>query len=336
MNIVHLAVNPLAGVPIKLANMINEHTEHTARVISVNGAYGLRTFDHDLLFDKSEKTIAQVNDLLTQADVIHVHNFFKDIQAKLKPVNLKRHLKRSRVCTQFHQVAELTSDELNIPIAEIARIVGTRILAIANQQALTYPTATVVPIVIPLQDEKHCMLPRKESEDDGIIRIVYAPSVTRLRGTPPLYQKYFDKGYGETRAILERIQATFGDRVKCNIIRGKPHRDCLHIKQRADIAIDEVKTGSYHTSTLETLSQGVVTIVNPERGVKNIVQRLTGSNTVPWQVANLDNLFSVLSALIEDATILRAQQQASRLWMEQYWNDEQWAPWFVKNVYSKL
>lgn len=97
MLVLHIAMTPLAGAPIRLVNALNKYTDFKSRLIVFNTkAYGTRTFPNDLDWQADKEKCLE---LISKADIIHLHHFididstdnafrinFKDIVKKV--VNL--------------------------------------------------------------------------------------------------------------------------------------------------------------------------------------------------------------------------------------------------------
>jgi hypothetical protein len=94
----------------------------------------------------------------------------------------------------------------------------------------------------------------------------------------------------------------------------------MQARQRCDIAIDEVVTGSYHMCSLEALSQGLATVAALDDLTVDALERVTGTREHPWVVARLDSLERRLRELCDDPAYLQARREQSRAYMVRYWH----------------
>lgn len=158
------------------------------------------------------------------------------------------------------------------------------------------------------------------------IKIGYSPSNKGSFGA------WHNKGYEQTKKILEELKAEYKDKIEYDIITDVPLEECLRRKSECNIIIDEVVTGSYHRSGLEGLALGKLTICNLSPGVQNILMNATGSETIPFYPANIDNLKIRLRNLIEDDGVYTINNigDENRKWMEQYWSPEKIINEFLK------
>lgn len=193
----------------------------------------------------------------------------------------------------------------------------------------------------------HCTLP--EFKDCDIVRNV-------IDFNDPIYEpKYFDKikigyspsnkgsfgdwhnkGYNETKKILEEIKKKFGSKVEYDIITDVSLEECLKRKSECNIIIDEVVTGSYHRSGLEGLAMGKLTICNLLPQVQDALMKVTGSETIPFYPATLESLKRRLINIIEDKGVefINSTGKDNRKWMETYWSPQTIINDFIKKFES--
>lgn len=161
------------------------------------------------------------------------------------------------------------------------------------------------------------------------IRIAYAPTQLAKIG------KWHDKGYVETKKILDNIQKIFSD-VEVDIIKGVPLKECLERKKLANIVIDECKTGSYHRSGLEGLSQGKLTICYLSTKVEKMMKNVSGADTLPFHNIPISTLETRLIEIIESGVNkINEEGMRSRKWIETYWKPEDIVQEFI-NIYEQI
>jgi hypothetical protein len=148
------------------------------------------------------------------------------------------------------------------------------------------------------------------------IKIGFYPSVTKRRN------KYFDKGFIETRPILKNIKKFFGEDIIVEILYGITYNDCIKKKSNCHIIIDECKTGSFHKSTIEGLMLGCIVFVNISDKLEDIHKKLYDKN-LPVINTKLNKLEEKLKEII-----LLGKEEIEKLALKNreeflsYWNDE--------------
>ena len=101
--------------------------------------------------------------------------------------------------------------------------------------------------------------------------LFFAPSRKDPTWTIEKGQTRWDtKGYDETLKLLSYVTRKC-PKIEPRIRYSVPHDECLTEKRRSDIAIDELVTGSFHISSLESLSQGIPTLAYlDQRSIYNL------------------------------------------------------------------
>jgi len=148
------------------------------------------------------------------------------------------------------------------------------------------------------------------------IKIGFYPSTIKN------HNKYFDKGYIETKEILENIKKFFGDSIIVEILHSIPYETCIEKKSDCHIIIDECKTGSFHKSTIEGLVLGSVVFVYISSELEN-KHKILYNKTLPVINTNLITLEEKLKEII-----LLGKNNIEKLALENreyflsYWNDK--------------
>lgn len=325
MNVLHLADTPLSGAPYRLMQ-VQRIGGMDARLISHRNYYSSSSpvfYEADILlqddqgakrnvqpsFDRSE-----IRALFRDADVFHFHNYYLDQRIfKLFP-ELKEYLKGKKIVFQVH------SPRNSIRGVEDAIRDKTihEHLVVAQYQTRQFPQFCVVPNAVPIHDHYHT--PILNTNPDPVI--CYSPSNTNLRD-------WNNKGHGVVINAVKRLRIPH----KFLEITHTPHRECLRLKQKADIAIDEVVTGSYHMCTLEALSMGQIAIANVDELCENAVKEVTGGVMFPhYKGTDLTAILDSLLTCGEDN--LRYEKERSRLFMEEYWNEQRLTQIF-REIYER-
>lgn len=319
MNVVHFSESPLSSAPYRLMQ-VQRSCGVNSRLVLHKHTYcdGSRiTHPYDILLQNSIKGVESYNKeelfkVIESADVLHFHNFIENhFVFKLHP-ELKKYLYTKKIVFQVH------SPKRNIPrLRENTRkeYVSER-LVIAQFQAGQFPDFEVVPNVVPVNDPDHMPTIKENSP----LKICFSPSNILLKG-------WNNKGHSEVKQALAQVKEPY----ELVIIKNKPFLECLKIKQGCDICIDEVMTGSYHMSSLESLSQGSVVINNINEEVKGYLSKVTGTSTHPMIKASSETLSDVLTWLLKNPEAVNNIKEASRSFMV-----EHWAPEKINKIFMEI
>jgi hypothetical protein len=307
MRVVHISNTPVAGSPGNIVAALNRHTDIAARHVVFNAdAYGARTFAVDIDWrTQRDEALAAID----AADVIHLHQYFSFDETF--GADLPRRFGTRKLVRQYHSAPALWAKR---DPDLLTRIVTDPVpqLVIAQGPERYYPLARVVPNLVPIHDERY--LPAPEA-DDGPPIVVFAPSGSRSAWKT----RWETKGAPQTLALLRRLERKGLCRVQT--IVNTPHAACLRLKQRAALAVDECVTGNYHLSGLESLSQGKATLGHLDARVQAQLRTMTGAVELPWVDVRLEEAEHVLRALLADTRLRHEIGQASRRWMETYYDE---------------
>ncbi len=323
MNILHLSETPLSGAPYRLMQ-VQRNGGIDARLISHRNSYDGRnivTFPFDVLlqsgrsnrekWDTPDFCTAEIHQLFSGADILHFHNAIDEQYIFRLFPDLKKYLSKKLVVVQFHSPRlSLKNVEKTLKHKDVDRR-----FVVAQYQVRQFPQAIPVPNAIPIYDDLHSPIHRNNSPPI----ITYSPSNTHLRD-------WNNKGFAETINAIKRTK----ENCTSLIITSKPLVECLKAKQQADIAIDEVVTGSYHLNTLEALSQGQVAICGLDAKCEQVLLDYIQDDHHPIVISNPKGLTSVLDSLLKDYDFIQYLQRKSRTFMEKYWSTE-----YINNHFKK-
>jgi hypothetical protein len=299
--VLHLSKTPIAGSPGIISRMINLYSSWTSIIHVTRKTLSAGDFSIDYQQSIEENML---KDNIEDADIIHFHN------SGPREWSLKA---GKPFVIQLHSEPKVMN--------RLAKEYPNNCVTIAQKHAILYQTLPAVPNLIPVFDEMYC---RNGSGDENIIHIVYAPT---SRAEPLSYENTCQgKGYLKTLDVLSRIKNYYLEKVRISILTQKSKEEILRAKGTADIVIDECVTGGYHLSSLEALSLGAVTIANLMPEVKQLIYKITGSNSdnLPWVNCSIEKLDETLEKLIElklnNPKAFAELKRKGRLWMEEYWN----------------
>ncbi|MBP6898910.1 MAG: hypothetical protein KBC73_02415 [Burkholderiaceae bacterium] len=311
MLVVHLTHTPLAGAPIRICQALQLHPGIESRVCVLNAAaFGSRTFDEDLVWQRDKD---EVIDLVQRCDVLHLHNYIDLDSQEFAPIDFRRLWQQGKpMVRQFHAGPALVARFMGRSEAQVLDCPIPKLVC-GQWQERCYPNARPVPLIVFPPEPA----PRPSARDG--VRISYAPSLFR----PARAERWDTKGYPETRRMLDQVQKRAraeGHAVTVDVIEMVPHQECLARKALSHVAIDELVTGSYHTSTLESLAAGSATMVYLDDRTRASFMRLSGQYELPVLSVPLEHAATMLGALVRDPELVDALGQHSARWMREHWH----------------
>lgn len=310
MNVVHLSLTPLAGAPIRLVKALNRFTDFNSVLVNYNpSAYGTRTYDEDVVFSKNPEYSRK---LIISADIIHCHHWF-DLHDNPFGVDISKKL----VVRHFHSAPAFIANHAGIDINQVIFDPLPQ-LVVAQFQERLYPFARPVPNLIDFSqiDRVLELTHPLKTEDERELTIMYSPTT----GTSALSERWDTKGAPETEALLKQFLGE-GNAIRIDRVTDSPLFETLQRRATADLVIDEMVTGSYHLSGLESLALGKPTLGYLDQRMIAVLVRLTGSDSLPWVNVHLSELLPLLDIFVNNRQLIKMVGDYSKKWMRQYWNE---------------
>jgi ubiquinone/menaquinone biosynthesis C-methylase UbiE len=325
--VVHLALTPLAGSPIRIVDALNRHTGIRAQLIVLQtNAYGNRTFDGGIDWQTDRE---EAIELLHDAHIVHLHHFF-ELDRNPFNIDFSGECRSARFVRQFH-THPLTIAHGDANRARAIVESGIPQLVIGQYHERFFPKARVVPNIVLLDGELY--RPVQRGGTDPVV--FFAPTVEySATSVPQGNTRWETKGAAETEALLLQVVKACG-KGRVYVRRNIPHNQCLREKQASDIAIDEMVTGSFHMTSLEALAQGLPTFAYLDSRSLDTLSELTGAHTHPWLNFRLEEAEEPLAELIKDGELRREMGTFARDWMEKYYNDREMVSHYV-HAYEDL
>lgn len=314
MNILFLSKTPVSNAPIRLANLFNKYDPDIS-CISLSFFTSSIQMPHHVFWKKpsiSSEEMEKFRSLIEWADILHIHN---DI-----PCNnhtMFQIIRDSGIPTvfQIHSAVEIIEEtykyiQSNIPIQKL--------LCIAQYHTVfcSLPHDTVRNVV-DIYDQ--CLLPKYN--DHTKLHITYSPSNTKSMKHVETgrLSSWGYKGFQDTQPILKRL--TDDGYITHEIFHHRPFLEMIVERNKGDMHIDDLRTGSYHLSSLEGLSQGKVVLCFLESWMQDFLCRFLECEaiTLPWVNTTYHTLRQNIIELCKDTNKVKEIQQKSRQWMETYW-----------------
>lgn len=312
MKILHLSQTTLSGSPYRLSTTLNKYSGHESRHIVWQGRIYNRDFKCDMI--GSEMHRDELVKWLEWADVINFHNRWKR-QDIFKYCDFEL-IRNKPSVIQMHSPREEEGHH-----EEVAS--GVPIAVIAQYHPRQWPEMRyLIPNVIDIHDKLHRPIIK---EPQVLSTVSYAPMSPSGKG-------WNRKSYPVVSPILKRM--FFNREIFYQRLVGVPHDECLALKQKADIGIDEISTGSYHMSSLEYLSMGCACFGHIDEQTEKCIKDVTGCDWLPW-VECIEPQFKLkIREMVRTKSYIEIGKK-SREWMEKYWNPEVLCNHFIK-MYEDL
>jgi nucleotide-binding universal stress UspA family protein len=329
MKILHFSKTPLAGSPIRICKALSLIDGVSAHFVVLNEeGYGKHSFEHDLIWQRDRENILKLTE---EADILHLHNYINLDTKEFAPINFSDYWKNGKAMVrQFHSTDQLISRMSGETPEEIQSCPIPK-LVISQYPERFYPTAKLVPNIVfdNSQYDTH------EKRANKKIRLCYSPSNFR----PSRSTRWDTKGYPETIKLLKRIEKRAknqGTPIDIDIIEQASHAECLRRKALADIAIDDLVTGSYHMNTLESLIQGSAVLTFTDQRVLKAAGEVSGKADFPALNVRLEETEQVILELIKQPKLVRQIGEESRQWMLDHWAPKKMAEVFLQHYNDVL
>jgi glycosyltransferase involved in cell wall biosynthesis len=302
MNILMITENDPAGMGIAFKKAIEAHTAHHCRLITTETRYNF-DFEKDIhLPGLDNDGFDAIVDLLKEADILHFH-ILADEHLPLGPLKIKDYMKGKVVLHHHHGHPDFRNHPEKY--REKYRRLNRKVLVSTPDLLRLMPEAVWQPNLVPVEAPEYRPRPH---EGNGRIRVCHTPTRKDLKNT------------SEFLTVIQVLQKKH-PHLDCVIVEDTPHRECLRIKQDADILFDHMQ-GYFGVSSLEGLSQGKPVIAGLDTWNLEHIRTFSGCNQVPWVIArNQQELGKRLGGLLDDPATRKDLGSESRHFMETCWNE---------------
>ncbi|MCC7170167.1 MAG: glycosyltransferase [Planctomycetes bacterium] len=324
MLVVHVSLTPLAGSPIRIVSALQRHTSVRARLVNLApNAYGTRRFPEDLDWSRDgDEARAEI----ARADVVHFHHWF-EFGSDRNPFRfdfLGAMKRGARHLMHWHSSPEFTARNAGVD-ASALQTASLPQLVVAQYHERYYPQALPVPLIV---DHVHAAIPPERSATP-VPPVVFTPSQSLSWHA----ERWETKGKPEVARILRELERR---RVlRASIEQELPFDACQRLRATADIVIDDVVTGSFHTTSLEALSMGKPTVCWLDARARAVLSELAGTTDLPIVDAPLQSLERVLVELCAQRALLHRLGRYAHDWMREYYREEDMVARYVR-AYDEL
>lgn len=308
MKILQIARTNCAGAIWRIHEAINRYSPHSCRTITFSNTTNGRKFQHDILIQNAP----EVRTALMEADVIHFHNWIDHRARELAPY--RPLLAGKKMVLQYHTEPQLLSRAF--PGVDVRSRTDIKTLTIAQKHVRFYPNSQPVPNMV---DPDHKWLkPGGRVYTGGPLKLIYSPS--DIKKYPSYTNTCCGKGYEEMMPMLKKLEAE--GLIKLTVVTDMTWEQLMPLKREHDICIDEVVTGGYHLCSLESLSQGLITIGWLDSLTQQAIHNIVGRETkLPWINVQLNTLEAKLRELASmKPAMIEALKEEGPKWMRENWH----------------
>jgi hypothetical protein len=317
-----VSLAPVAGAPIKVVNALRQYEGIHARLVNISpNAYGNRTFPEDLCWPTHQENIYEE---LLKADIIHFHqNVLLNEPTLGIDFTDKKLFGKTRFIREWHSEPTLFSrvGRINIDAFEKEKF---PLLVMAQYHERYYPQGIPVPLLTNVEmfgSEGH-PLPFPPV-------VAFSPSA-RLSLKD---WRWASKGYDETLAALTTLQKKHDFTI--DIIEDVPWEEAVERKKKATFVIDDLVTGTFHTSGLEGLALGKPTFAFLDARTTATLATLTSRNDIPFINCSLNHFPAVFEHLIDNKELYESIGEYSKDWMKKYYHEKNLIRHYT-NIYTAL
>jgi len=312
IHVLHVSPTPLVDSPRKISKTLEKYSRYKSNCFifkdypgKLQGVFSSNV----LIYNKSKDLIVN---LISNADIIHIHNFLTKEQEHIIFSNSK-----STVCFIYQSHSPLKEGPVFTEYAEGGKLKFDAKCVIAQYHPRLYPDYKIVPNII-LHTPSINLI-----KDDEIPKVLFSPAHTRTGG------RWNDKTIKELDIILSQLQSL--GLIEVIVASNVTPHELYEIRKQCHISIDEIVTGSYHQVSLEALCAGNVTINNSDifsdLMLKSIIKK---DVKIPFYKMNKYNIYEKLYCLINDKKLIRDKQQDSYDFYNKYFSPKQLIQHYIK------
>jgi hypothetical protein len=318
MNVVHLSKTPLASSPGRMSFYLNQIGVNSTHFFEqdypgdLKGKMTMRSYQ----LDSSQSSSELLEYYLSQADVIHIHNYISSFLV----IQVNKFFDGSKLI--FHAHSPLREGPLFANASEQMDLQFTDFYVVAQYQPRHYQNYTPICNIVP--EIKGI----SNNNLDTPIKVLYTPAHNRLGG------RWNPKGSTKLSSALDYLVAQ--NKIELKSPPKLNESQLLSYRRLCDVTIDEVITGAYHQISLEGLSAGNIVVNNADFFSIEMLRMATKANEVPpfYTVSN-DDVGQRFEQLVRlSSSELSDCKYKSKEYFDKYLNPERLASLLVENYES--
>lgn len=306
MRILMFAINDPAGTAIQFCKAIQRHSNHSARLVTLETRY-THSWEKDLhVPDLGPDGLEEIRILMDEADIFHFHMTCDELQA-FGPFLPADYMQGKAIVHHHHGHHDFRSNPESFQ-AKYKELGRTNLLVSTPDLMKKLPEARWQPNLVPI-DEPLFTPMWGRFDDPGKLNVCHSPTRKDLKNTD------------EFLAAVKHLSRE-GVRLKVDMIDDVPNDECLARKRRCHVLFDHMQ-GYYGVSSLEGLSQGVAVIAGLNDWNRAQVVGFAGTEDLPWVLAcDQEELEGRLRDLHHDRAYCESVGLKGRAFMENHWSDK--------------
>ena len=307
MNILMLAINDPAGTAIQFCKAINRHSQHSARLVTLETRYA-HCWEKDLhVPDLGVDGMEEISILMGEADIFHFHMTCDENQPF--GVHLPADFMKGKEIVHHHHGHHDFRSNPCFFQKKYEKLGRANLLVSTPDLLKKLPEAHWQPNLVPINDP--LLMPMWGRFDDaGPLLVCHSPTRKDLKNTTEFMAAV--KNLNKRRLLLD-----------VDMIDDVPNDECLARKRRCHVLFDHMQ-GYYGVSSLEGLSQGVTVIAGLDDWNRAKVAEFAGTDKLPWVPAfDQESLEATLQDLNNNRVACQLQGLRGREFMEKHWSDKQ-------------
>ena len=324
MQVCHLSLTPLVHAPIRIVNSLNKYS-NTKNYLFISSA------------DRGMNDIVLAKEKLASADIIHCHHpvFCNELDVinNLLPFNIQNYVKKNvKIVYQFHSNPSLYSKNMNTELIKHAQDINyynkdIAFISIFHYYNTFYFNSYCCPNILDIYNELY----QPQATNNLIPKLIGSSYYTSNSGA--FINRYDNKCIKEINKVLHKLKQQ--KLITYELLSGMEHSELINRKKQANILFDELSTGNFHLTALESLSLGKPTFSYVDNINTLQLGTVLGSTYNPFINVSFENLEVTLRELIKNPQAMEEIGVLSRQWVEQFYNPKILVKNFV-HVYEKL
>lgn len=287
MLVLHVKFTNIAKAPDYLVDCLNKYSKD-------KNVYRLLVLKKDMCPKCINKKIIDIANKVNHKDVIiHFHNIAKKVE-------LPKKYKLVKTFIQYH------SEPWNVDLR--TKVSKKLVISQYHMCLPEYNKFRVVKNIIDYNISQY----RYVVPNHNKMHVTFSPSVLVAKSI------YADKGYAETKPILDRLKNK--GLLTHDIMHGVPRHEMLRRKANSHVVIDECKTGSFHRSGLEGLALGKIVICKISPQLEKKLKTILKCDKLPFINCGVNQLENTLVDLSKKSTAdLVEMGKRNKEWFVKYW-----------------
>ena len=317
LKVLHLCRTPLADSPLRINSALNRTRSIQSTLLTESPYKDVREFGYDIKAWERDKE--EIISLLEECDIIHFHNgvFPHSIFCGIE---LQYFTKGKSCLLQIHSSPNTIERHYGLRYKDLMEL-NVTIATLPQFHERYYPGAFLLP---------NFALTGPYKKNENSFNILFQPS----NHQPRWLDRWETKCAPETIQLFDKLSKRYG----FNFFSGPlvPPRLLQKLRLKCTAMIDDLVSGSFHITSLDTLAAGRASLCYIDKRQEETLLKFTGSPIMelPWVNIHLDNIKEQADKVF-DESYLREQGLKGSQWIKKYWS-EQFCVKHYTDLYFKI